>query len=31
MIRRAQRDIELMPVVKQVWNANLQAHGADKV
>ena len=28
---RSQRDIELMPVVKQVWNANLQAHGADKV
>lgn len=31
MIRRAQRDIELMPVVKQVLSANLQAHGADKV
>ena len=31
MIRGAQRDIELMPVVKQVWSANLQAHGADKV
>ncbi len=28
---RSQRDIELMPVVKQVWNANLQVYGADKV
>ena len=28
---RGQRDVELMPVVKQVWNANLQVYGADKV
>lgn len=28
---RAQRDMALMPVVKQVWNANLQVYGADKV
>jgi putative transposase len=29
--RRAQRDVALMPVVEQVWNANLQVYGADKV
>ncbi len=29
--RRAQRDVELMPVVEQVWNNNLQVYGADKV
>ncbi len=28
---RAQRDVALMPVVEQVWNANLQVYGADKV
>ena len=28
---RAQRDAALMPVVEQVWNANLQVYGADKV
>ncbi|MDT7834114.1 IS3 family transposase [Aquabacterium sp. OR-4] len=28
---RAQRDATLMPVVEQVWNANLQVYGADKV
>jgi putative transposase len=28
---RAQRDLALMPVVEQVWNANLQVYGADKV
>jgi transposase InsO family protein len=28
---RAQRDMALMPVVEQVWNANLQVYGADKV
>ena len=28
---RAQRDVTLMPVVEQVWNANLQVYGADKV
>jgi len=28
---RGQRDVELMPVVKQVWNANLQVYGAGKV
>lgn len=29
--RRAQRDVALMPVVEQVWNANLQVYGTDKV
>ncbi len=29
--RRAQRDAELTPVIEQVWNANLQVYGADKV
>ena len=28
---RAQRDAALTPVVEQVWNANLQVYGADKV
>lgn len=28
---RARRDVALMPVVEQVWNANLQVYGADKV
>ena len=28
---RAQRDVTLMPVIEQVWNANLQVYGADKV
>ena len=28
---RAQRDGELMPKVEQVWSANLQVYGADKV
>ena len=28
---RAQRDAELMPKVEQVWKANLQVYGADKV
>ena len=28
---RAQRDSELMPKIEQVWNANLQVYGADKV
>jgi transposase InsO family protein len=28
---RAQRDVALMPMVEQVWNANLQVYGADKV
>ena len=28
---RARRDAALMPVVEQVWNANLQVYGADKV
>jgi len=28
---RAQRDVALMPVVEQVWNANYQVYGADKV
>jgi transposase InsO family protein len=28
---RAQRDATLMPVVEQVWNANMQVYGADKV
>jgi putative transposase len=28
---RAQRDGVLMPVVEQVWNANLRVYGADKV
>jgi len=29
--RRAQRDDALMPKIEQVWNANLQVYGADKV
>ena len=28
---RAQRDVALIPVVEQVWNANMQVYGADKV
>jgi len=28
---RARRDVALMPVIEQVWNANLQVYGADKV
>ena len=28
---RAKRDVALMPVVEQVWNANQQVYGADKV
>jgi len=28
---RAQRDVALMPMVEQVWSANLQVYGADKV
>ena len=28
---RAQRDARLMPKIEQVWNANLQVYGADKV
>jgi putative transposase len=28
---RARRDVALMPLVEQVWNANLQVYGADKV
>ncbi len=28
---RAQRDVALMPAIEQVWNANLQVYGADKV
>ncbi|MEY8690076.1 MAG: IS3 family transposase [Leptothrix sp. (in: b-proteobacteria)] len=28
---RSQRDVALMPVVEQVWDANLQVYGADKV
>ncbi len=28
---RAQRDVELMPMVEQVWNNNLQVYGAGKV
>ena len=28
---RAQREGELLPVIKQVWNTNLQVYGADKV
>ena len=28
---RAQRDVALMPIVEQVWKANLQVYGADKV
>jgi transposase InsO family protein len=28
---RAHRDTELMPRIEQVWNANLQVYGADKV
>lgn len=31
MSARAQRDAMLIPVVEQVWNANLQVYGADKV
>ena len=29
--RRAQRDAELVPKIEQVWNANFQVYGADKV
>ena len=29
--RRAQRDADLMPKIEQVWNANFQVYGADKV
>jgi putative transposase len=29
--QRAQRDAELMPQVRRVWNANMQVYGADKV
>ena len=28
---RAKRDAALQPAIKQVWDANLQAYGADKV
>jgi putative transposase len=28
---RARRDVVLLPKVEQVWNANLQVYGADKV
>ena len=28
---RTRRDGALMPVIEQVWNANLQVYGADKV
>ena len=28
---RAQRDITLTPQIQQVWQANLQVYGADKV
>jgi hypothetical protein len=28
---RAQRDAELAPKIEQVWNANFQVYGADKV
>ena len=28
---RAKRDMELMPMIEDVWNANLQVYGADKV
>jgi len=28
---RAQRDTALMPRIEQVWNANMQVYGADKV
>ena len=28
---RAQRDIDLLPQIKRVWQANLQVYGADKV
>ena len=28
---RAQRDLALLLVVEQVWSANLQVYGADKV
>jgi putative transposase len=29
--KRAQRDAELMPQVRRVWDTNLQVYGADKV
>ena len=29
--QRAQRDAELIPQVRRVWNANMQVYGADKV
>ena len=29
--KRAQRDAELIPQVRRVWNANMQVYGADKV
>jgi transposase InsO family protein len=29
--QRAQRDAELVPQVRRVWNANMQVYGADKV
>ncbi len=28
---RAQRDVQLVPKIERVWNANLQVYGADKV
>ena len=28
---RAKRDAELIPHVEQVWQANMQVYGADKV
>ena len=28
---RAQRDLELMPQIKRVWDSNWQVYGADKV
>jgi transposase InsO family protein len=28
---RTRRDVALMPVIEQVWNANLRVYGADKV
>ena len=31
MPTRAQRDIELMPQIKSVWQSNMQVYGADKV
>ena len=31
MSTRARRDAALMPRIEQVWNANLQVYGADKV